>query len=117
MDSDINDLVQKMDFASIPEQKEPNNSEISRNRRSSRLRHGSTSQGNVDSDSDSTIDPKQLVTRNEKSETGESFTYLEEKLSIPKIEINRSASQRLRESVTKGEQDVMRDVCKDDDVK
>ena len=73
MDSDINDLVQKMDFASIPEQKEPNNSEISRNRRSSRLRHGSTSQGNVDSDSDSTIDPNQLVIQNDKSETGESL--------------------------------------------
>ena len=117
MDPNITDLVHNMDFVSIPELKGLSNTEKSLNHCSARLKHGATAQGNVDSNSDSTIDPKQLVTRNNKSETRESFTYLEEKISIPKIEINRSSSQRLRASVTKGEQDVMRDSCDDDDVK
>ena len=61
MDSEINDLVQKMDFASIPEQKEPSNTEKSLKCHRARLNHGATSQGNVDSDSDLAMDPKKIV--------------------------------------------------------
>ena len=79
MDPDITNLVQKTDFASIPESKGLNDTEGSLGGRSTRLKHGATSQGNVDSDPDLTIYPKQLVIRNEKSETREFFTYLEGK--------------------------------------
>ena len=73
MDPNITDLVHNMDFVSIPELKCLSNTEKSLNHCSARLKHGATAQGNIDSDSDSTIDLKQLVIQNDKSETGESL--------------------------------------------
>ena len=100
MDSEINDLVQKMDFASILEPKGLSNTKINLNCCSARLKHRATSQGNVDSDSESTIDLKKLVIRNNKSETRQSCTYLDDKKSVPIIKINRSDLVTLSEKIS-----------------
>ena len=106
-----------MKSASLLKSNDLNNTERSLSRRSTRLKHAATSQGNGGSDSDFTTDPKQLVIWNEKSETRESYTYLEVKKSIPTVKINRYSAQLLRSSVIQGEQDILHNLCNDDDVK
>ena len=106
MDPDITNLVQKIDFASIPKSKGLSNTEKSLNHHSTRLKYGATSQGNVNSDSNLTIDLKQLVIINEMLETEESFMYLEDTKSVHTVESNKSSAQWVRPSAIKGEQGI-----------
>ena len=87
MDSEISDLVKKMDFTSIPSVQENSGEQ----RRSSRLKHGSMSQA---SDSDSTVETNKLLVRASKSENRDPFEYAEDKTMLPTYEINRSSDLR-----------------------
>ena len=91
MDSEISDLVKKMDFAGIPEAEGYNDKE-GLTRRSARLKHGSVP---CDLDSDSTVDSRNLVVREDRSENKNSFAYSENKMTLPTYEINRPSANRL----------------------
>ena len=45
------------------------------------------------------------------------LTYLQGENSIPTVKINGSSVQCLWSSVMKGDQDILRNLCNDDDVK
>ena len=141
MDSEISNLVKKTDFASFPAVQE----NVGSKRRSSRLKHGSTSQG---SDSDSTVETNKLLVHTSKSENRDPFEYAEDQKRLPTYQFNTSSelralilkkpqaeefrdgedslltyernsssAKRFRTSDVKGEQDVLFDSFDDDDAK
>ena len=69
MDPDINNLAQKMNFTLIPRPKGLSNIEGSLKQGNTRIKHISTSKVNGGSEYNLTVDSKQLVVHNVKSET------------------------------------------------
>ena len=91
MDREIQALVNQMDFASIPKEDEESSTGETVKRRSTRIKHGTAQ----DSDSDSTIDPKNLAVQGNKSENRNSFEYEKDQMSFPTYDIKRPVGQLL----------------------